>query len=134
MTTIEDHIEEFIRLRDKKSEIVAHAKDLCAKLDEKMDVLESDILKKFAEVGIESARTKEGTAYVKTTRLTSVGQWDDLLPWIQASGNWHMLTRAANKTAVLEYLDEHEELPPGINLVSKIELGVNRPKATRKAA
>ena len=38
-----------------------------------------------------------------------------------------MLNRAANKTAVLEYLDEAEELPPGINLFSKIEVSINRP-------
>ena len=131
---VEDHIEEFIRLRDKKAEVMAKAKDLCAKLDEKMDLLEADIIKMFGEVGVESARTKSGTAYLKTTRSTSVAQWDDFLPWVQTTDNWHMLTRAANKTAVLEFLDEHEELPPGINLYSKLELGVNRPTKTRKAA
>jgi hypothetical protein len=132
--SIEDLIDEYIRLRDKKSEIEAEAKRIKEKLDQKMDALENDILKKFKEVGVESARTNAGTAFIKTTRSTSVAEWDSFLPWVQATDNWHMLTRAANKTAVLEFLDESEELPPGINLYSKIELGINRPKPTRKAA
>jgi len=132
--SIEDLIDEYIRLRDKKSEIEAEAKRIKEKLDQKMDALENDILKKFKEVGVESARTNAGTAFIKTTRSTSVAEWDSFLPWVQATDNWHMLTRAANKTAVLEFLDESEELPPGINLYSKIELGINRPKTVRKAA
>jgi len=131
---VEELVEEFVRLRDLKAEVTAKAKELAAGLDKKMDALEADIVEKFQELGVESARTKSGTAFLKTTRSTSVAQWDDFLPWVQTTGNWHMLTRAANKTAVLEYADEHEEMPPGINLYAKIELGVNRPTKTRKAA
>lgn len=132
--TIEEMIEEFVRLRDRKSAIDAEAKRLKEKLDERMDALEASILGEFQRVGVESARTKAGTAFVKTTRTTSVAEWDAFLPWVQETGSWHMLTRAANKTAVIEYLEESQEPPPGINVYSKIELGINRPTKTRKAA
>lgn len=124
---IEDMVEQYIRLRDQKSAITAHAKRLCDRIDGELEALQDTILQRFEETGIESARTAAGTAYKKVTRSTSVAGWDDFLPWVQRTNNWHMLTRAANKTAVLEYLDEKEELPPGINLFAKLELSVNRP-------
>lgn len=123
---LETLVEQYIELRDKKSAVQARAKELVAKLDAEMAELEVTILQAFGELGIESARTKAGTAYKAEKRLTSVAGWDDFLPWVQATDNWHMLTRAANKTAVLEYLDEHEELPPGINLYRTVEININR--------
>ena len=124
---IEDLVAQYVELRDRKSAITAKAKDLVGKLDDKMGQLEQDILQALNASGIESARTKAGTAFKKTTRSTNIADWDSFLPWVQGTGNWHMLTRAANKTAVLEYLDHEEELPPGINLFSKIEVSINRP-------
>lgn len=131
---VEELVDEFVKLRDQKSAVAARAKELIDKLETKMDALQVDILQKFDELGVESARTKAGTAFKKVSRSTSVAQWDDFLPWVQTTGNWHMLTRAANKTAVLEFADEHEDLPPGINLYSRVELGINRPTKAKKAA
>lgn len=124
---LEDLVSQYVELRDKKSQVTAKAKELVGKLDAKLDSLEGEILQQLNANGLESARTKAGTAYKKTSRFTNVAQWNDFFPWVQETGNWHMLTKAANKTAVLEYLDESEELPPGINLVSKIEVSINRP-------
>lgn len=128
---IEELVSEYVALRDKKSEVTAKAKELVGKLEDKMSNLEAEILKAMGD-GVESVRTKAGTAYKSTKRSTSVAGWDDFLPWVQQTDNWHMLTKAANKTAVLEFLDEHEELPPGINLYSELTININRP--TRKAA
>jgi len=125
--TLDLLVAQYVELRDKKSKITAKAKELVGTLDDKMSKLETDILQKLNAIGVESVRTKAGTAYKKTTRSTTVGSWDDFLPWVKATDSWHMLNRAANKTAVLEYLDEAEELPPGINLFSKIEVSINRP-------
>lgn len=127
---IEELVAEYVTLRDKKSEVTAKAKELVGKLEDKMSGLEGEILKAMGD-GVESVRTKAGTAYKSTKRSTSVAGWDDFLPWVQQTDNWHMLTRAANKTAVLEFLDEHEELPPGINMYSELTININRP--TRKA-
>lgn len=124
---LEDLVSQYVELRDKKSQVTAKAKELVGKLDAKLDSLEGEILQQLNANGLESARTKAGTAYKKISRFTNVAQWNDFFPWVQETGNWHMLTKAANKTAVLEYLDESEELPPGINLVSKIEVYINRP-------
>lgn len=124
---LENLVAQYVELRDQKTKVTARAKELVGKLDDKMDKLEVDILQALNETGVESARTKAGTAYKKTTRSTNIADWDSFLPWVQGTGNWHMLTRAANKTAVLEYLDDQEELPPGINLFSKIEVSINRP-------
>lgn len=128
---IEELVAEYVALRDKKSEVTAHAKELVGRLEDKMSGLEAEILKAMGD-GVESVRTKAGTAYKSTRRQTSVSGWDDFLPWVQQTDNWHMLMRAANKTAILEFLDEHEELPPGINLRSELTININRP--TRKAA
>lgn len=119
----------FVHLRDKKAEVTAKAKELVRKLEEQMADIEAEVLKNMGD-GIESIRTEAGTVYKSTKRSTTVSGWDNFLPWIQQTENWHMLTRAANKTAVLEYLDEHEELPPGINLYSELTININRP--TRK--
>lgn len=125
--TLDRLIAQYVELRDTKTKLTAEAKEQVGALDDKMGKLEVDILQQLNAMGVESVRTKEGTAYKKTTRSTTVGSWDDFLPWVKETDSWHMLNRAANKTAVLEYLDEQEELPPGINLFSKIEVSINRP-------
>lgn len=128
---LEQLVADYVSLRDKKGEVQAKASDLVAKLDQRLDALELDILSALNDAGVESARTRSGTAYKKVERKTSVSGWNDFLPWIQATGNWHFLNHAANKTAVLEYLDEHEDLPPGITLRSRVGVSINRPKPKR---
>lgn len=127
---IKELVEEYVALRDKKSEVAAKAKEVAARIERKLEELQRLILEEM-EDGVESIRTEAGTVYKATRRSTTVAGWDNFLPWVQQTDNWHMLTKAANKTAVLEYLDEYEELPPGINLYSELTLNVNRP--TRKS-
>lgn len=118
-------VQEFVALRDKKSEVTAKAKDVVSGLERKMSDIESRILELMGD-GIESIRTRNGTAYKSLKRQTSVAGWDDFLPWIKETDNWHMLTRAANKAAVIEYLEEEGELPPGINLYSQVAINVRK--------
>ena len=130
---IEDLVSEYVTIRDKKAEVAAKAKELTARLDDKLAKIEMELMQRFDEMGVESVRTNAGTAYKSTKNQTSVGNWNDFLEFMQKTDNWHMAMKGCNKTAVMEYADSNDELPPGINLFSEVQILVNRPKVRRAA-
>ena len=50
------------------------------------------------------------------------GVWADILKYIRAAGNWQLLNKAVNKTAVKEYIEVNKEPPPGVKYDSYRDL------------
>lgn len=123
---MKDLVDQYIRLRDKKAEITAKAKQECSKLDAVIDKLEAALLASFEEMGLESIRTAEGTAYKATRTSATVADWDATLDWIKANEMWNMLDKRVNKTAVQEFRDENDDLPPGVSWREEITVNVRR--------
>ena len=48
--------------------------------------------------------------------------WDTILKHIRATGNWQLLNKAVNKTAVKEYIEVHQSPPPGVKYDSYRDL------------
>lgn len=127
---IDAQVERFIYLRDQKSKVAAKAKALTDQIEAEMDELQAEILQAFDAAGVESARTVNGTAAKRITRSAGVAQWDEFLPWVRQHERWDMIQRRVNSSSALEYLDDNEELPPGLNIFSKVELSITRPRRT----
>lgn len=108
-------VKNYLQLRELKAELEKKHKQRKAKIDDKMKYMEAQILKFFDETGLESARTKYGTPYTQLRESVTVSSRDDFLDFVREHEAWDMLENRASKTAVLEYKDEHEELPPGLS-------------------
>ena len=106
----------YIKLRDQRAQRKAAYEEDDAGDRAKQDKIEVEFLRRFNERGIDNVAARGiGTAYRSTRASASVGDWDNLFKFIQEEGAWEMLERRVNKTAVQQFRDEHDDLPPGVN-------------------
>lgn len=123
---MDELVEKYVLLRDKKAEITAAYKEQVGRIDDVLDKLEAQLLTKFDELGLESVRTSHGTAYKSHKTFASVGDWDSIIKYVHETGNWQLLTRNVSKQAVCEFMDETGELPPGVNWRDEVVVNVRR--------
>lgn len=123
---MEQLIEKYIAVRDKKAEIVAAHKAKIATLDEVLDKLEGVLLSQLEANGMESARCKTGTVYKSTRTSATVADWDYVLNFILTNDLHNMLERRVSKQAVEQYREEHGDLPPGINWREEVVVNIRR--------
>lgn len=106
----------FIALRDRRTERKA-AYQLDDTSDRsKQEKIETEFLRRFGDRGIDNVSARGvGTAYRSTRVSATVADWDSLLGHIQDQDAWELLERRVNKTAVEQFKEQHEDLPPGVN-------------------
>jgi hypothetical protein len=123
---MQDIIEKYIELRDKKSELSAAYKKKVAGLDAALDQLEAILLEKLNEIGMDSAKGSTGTVYKSRRTSATVADWDYVLDHIQKNELWNMLEKRVSKQAVEQYVEEHGDLPPGINWREELVVNIRR--------
>jgi multidrug efflux pump subunit AcrB len=112
---IEDLIDRYVKLRDRKAVMKAEYEASIAKIDEAMTKVENYILGHLNTNGIDSVGSPAGTAFKQTMTSATVRDWDELLPYIKSHEAWNLLDHRVNKTAVVEFKEANNDLPPGVN-------------------
>ena len=125
---LDELVANYIKLRDKKSQLKKQYDENVAKVDAVMDKMEAIILKTFQDSGIDSARTDAGTAYISTRTSATVGSREELFQWIQEDFEERsiFLENRVSKVAVEQFKAANDDLPPGVNFRSEIVVGVRR--------
>jgi hypothetical protein len=155
MPTIEEIVDKYVQLRDRKAEISKRHVEELAPYNEGMENIEKWILNKMNEDGVQNYKTDAGTAYKATTttvkmvdakafkeaifapaaeRLISLlgvsGDMDALLGEVQniilESALWDMVDFRAGKKGIQAHLEEKESLPPGVTVDSFTTLNIRR--------
>ena len=108
-------VEGYIKLRDAKAELKAEYERNLAPIEDAMSKIEVKLMHTLDSQGLEAVKTSAGTAYTTTKTSCGVADWDAFLTFVQKGGLWNMLNHAANKTAVEEYRQANDDLPPGVN-------------------
>ena len=119
----------YIVLRDRKAAIKAEAEGKTNAITEQMVKLEAWLKNQADQLGTTQFKTPSGTAFFKTDDYSTVADWDAVLDFIKANQAYDMLEKRVNKTAVRSYLDEHKQLPPGVNYGTRLVLNVRKPTA-----
>lgn len=118
----------YIELRDKVAVIKKRAEEEIKPLQDFMDVIASKMLSDLNDSGETSKKTEAGTAFKKQSTFIGVADWDEVMKYIIDNQQWQMLNRAVNKSAVMEYMKEHEDqVPPGVNLTQRFEVQFRKP-------
>ena len=124
---IDEVVGGYIALRDEKEAKNKAHKEVMAAYDAKLDKIEAALLKLFHEAGLDSVKTKEGTAYTATRTSASIADRSLFMDHIKDSGDWFLLEARVNKTGVEQYSAAHEGvLPPGVNVRSETVVNVRR--------
>ncbi len=126
---MEDVVGAYLKLRNKKEAIEGAVKEEVKAIKEKMVKLEAYIKKEADRQGVTSFKTGHGTAFVTTTDFAQVADWDSVLSFIKKNEAWDMLEKRVSKNAVRGYIDEHKEVPSGVNYGTRIDINVRKPVA-----
>jgi hypothetical protein len=112
---ISELVQKYVEVRDKKAQIKADYDADVAKIDRVLEKIEAALLKTFETTGMDSVRTEFGTAYSSTKTTASIADPDAFISFCKENNAWHMLQKRVAQSAVEQYKDEHEVLPPGID-------------------
>ena len=118
----------YIELRDQIADMKKEYEAKVKPLNEFMQVIAAKMLGDMNESGQKSLKTDRGTAFIKESTFVGVSDWEAALNYIRENEAYDLLTKAVNKTAVKEYLEEHEDIPPpGVNITLKNEVQFRKP-------
>ena len=119
-------IEEYIALRDVKSDLKKEWSDANAEVERRMNQIEAEFLNKFNTENSTQAKSESGIAFKHTRSSVKVQDRDTWMKHIIDTEGWHFIESKANKTAVDEYIAEHGEPPPGVAIVVETTVNVRR--------
>lgn len=106
----------FIGLRDRRAQRKAAYDADDANDKDKQNKIEVEFLRRFNERGVDSVASREhGTAYRSTRSSATVADFEAFLTHVKEKEAWELLERRVNKSAVQDYRDVHDDLPPGVN-------------------
>ena len=129
MTTTPEYsslVERYIQLRDHITAREAAHKAEIAKFKEAQARIEKHLLAHLNTTGASSVSTAHGTFFKAERSSATVADWALALDYIKSNDLWNMLDKRVNKTAVKEFLEEHGDLPPGVDLRRELVVQIRR--------
>lgn len=106
----------YIALRDRRAVRKAAYADEDGGDKSKQDKIEAEFLRRFNERNIDNVSARGlGTAYRQVRTSATVADWSTMLEFVLENNLWELLERRVSKTAVQQYIEEHSDLPPGVN-------------------
>lgn len=112
---IDEIIDKYIELRDAVDKINADAKAKVEGFKAAMAGIEAYMMELAKATGQTNFGSENGTAFITTETRCSVADWDQVVEFARSNNMWELLTKGVSKKVVADYLEKHEELPPGIN-------------------
>lgn len=116
----------YIRLRDTIEAEGKKFKEEQGKRVTLMEQIEGLLIERLNERQVTSTASDEAVAFLEDVTFCSISNWDEALAFVLESGQYHFLNHSVNKNAVREYLDEHDEPPPGVKWTEEKSLKIRR--------
>lgn len=124
---IDDAINTYVATRDDLAKERKEYNTYEAKAKNYLDRIEMYIKSKADEIGVDSFKSRSGTAYRVVKSSYRVGSWDEYLAWLKETDNFHCLEKRAAKLSVQEIHNETGICPPGLEHVVEVGFDVRRP-------
>jgi len=125
-TNMDDLVQQFVKLRDAIKKADDLHKEKTAPAREYLARLNAALLAQLQAIGGDSVKTPHGTAYKTTKRSATLADAGVFRDFVIENGAWDLADWKANAPAVEAFLQEQQELPPGVNLSSVVTVGVRR--------
>lgn len=116
----------YVKLRDTIEAKNKEFKEEQAKRVSLMEQIEGVILERLNERKTTSTASDEFVAFKEPVTYCGVSDWDQVLAWVLEEAQYHFLNHSVNKNAVREYLDEHDDPPPGVKWTEETSLKIRR--------
>ena len=112
---VSEVVSHYIALRDQKSAIKAEYDAKVSKIDKTLDTIEAKLLEVFAQTGMDSVRTANGTAYTTVRTSASVADREVFMNYVKSHDEWPLLEVRSSKTGIDQFKEMNQDLPPGVN-------------------
>jgi len=123
---MEKRVEQYVRLRDLKEEIVERQKKELAPINESLDLLHQELAKGLDQLHVESAKTSAGTASFTTKASASIKDMDAFWTYVTLQGLFDLIDKRANVKGVQEHIAQNGAPPPGVNYTELRAVNVRR--------
>jgi hypothetical protein len=119
----------YVKIRDKRAEVVRELKEQEEELVVKLDMIKAALLEHCKETGLESGKTESGSFYrsVKSKYWTS--DWESMNKFILENEAVDLMGKRLHQGNMKQFLEENPELhPPGLNTDREFTVTVRRGK------
>jgi hypothetical protein len=117
---------QYIKLRDRVAEMKAEFTKSVEPFNSAMADLENAFMEQMQQLGLDSLKTSEGTAYQAMQTSVTTADRNAFLAFLLETQAWHLLDIRAAKVAVSEAVEGGEPLPPGLNMTKRLIVNVRR--------
>ena len=124
---IETGVGNYVKLRDKIKELDDAHKKLMAPYRETLEQLNGMLLDHLNTVGIDNAKTAAGTVYKTEKKSATLADKELFWNYILLTQNFDLLDYKANVVGVAAFIANNNQVPPGVNWTTSLEVGVRRP-------
>jgi len=124
---IDKRVEQYIQIRDLLKAVDERWNAERKPLLELQERLAGIIRSSMDDLNVTNMKSRAGTCFLSTRYTASLADPEAFMQYMMASGEFELLDRKANTTAVRDYVERHNTLPPGVNLTSLQTVGVRRP-------
>lgn len=123
---LDELVGKYIQLRDMKAKFKAEYEAKVAKVETLLGKVEDRLLEVMNANGLEAVPTDAGTAYKAIRTSVTTADKEVFMNFIRESDEWPLLEVRPSKPAVEKYLEDHAELPPGVNMSRTTQVNVRR--------
>lgn len=117
----------YVKLRDQRAELKKAYGDEDKILKDKMERLETWLMKTMQDTSATQLGTSHGTAYLQTQYRASASDWPTVWAYIADNGRFDFLEKRLSSKTINEWIDENNgEVPPGVNVSAELKVIVRR--------
>lgn len=125
--TADKLVKAYIKMRDKRSELLAQYNEADGRIKEQMELIEQHLLETCKATGASSIRTAHGTAVRSISTRYWTGDWESMHKFIRDHDALDLVERRISQLAMKNFLRENPDLlPPGLNVDNKYTVIVKR--------
>lgn len=123
---ISKRVAQYVALRDLIGEKDDAHKAQMKPYRETLEQLNSVLLQHLKGINAESAATEAGTVYQTAKKSASIADMTAFWEFVKATGDFDLVDKKANVTAVEAYIETNNAPPPGVNFTTRLVVGVRR--------
>jgi hypothetical protein len=126
-TTVDKRVGQYIQIRNALKKMDEEFEAKRKPLVEIQQILSGWMQAFLEKSGSESVKTASGTCYQSTRYTASLADPEAFMKFVITNQAYDLLDRKANATACRDYVEEHKNLPPGVNISAIRTVGVRSP-------
>jgi hypothetical protein len=119
-------ISKYVEIRDYLDAQDKAHEERCKQYREALLAISDALLNLLNQQGGDNIKTPAGTAYKTEMLSTKVVDAETFLNYVFENNLRHLITAAASKTAVKEFTEQYQCLPPGVETTSFIKCNIRR--------